>query len=109
MMCVEGSSPSFLSNFGIFDNILDGIVDQYGSWEIGSFVNRNKSGKSSVARKGNGVNEDWKGGEVFSIPDGPCDPPCWYYLRVGELLKSECLVGWWHLQEHDFSQNQKLP
>jgi hypothetical protein len=75
MMCVEGSSPGFSSNLGMFEGNLDDIVDHEGSWAIGSFINREKYGKSSVARKGNGANEDWEGGEVFVVPDGPCGPP----------------------------------
>jgi hypothetical protein len=88
MMCVEGSSPGFLSNLGMYDGILDGIVDHEGSWDIGSFVNHEKLGKSSIVRKGNGVNEDWEGGEVFVVPYGPCGPPIFVLLEglgvVGE-------------------------
>jgi hypothetical protein len=53
MIFVEGSCSVFPSNFGILDENLEGILDHKGSWEIGSFVNREKLGKSSVSRKGN--------------------------------------------------------
>jgi hypothetical protein len=75
MMCEEGSSPGFLSNFGISKGILDGISNHDGSWEIGSFFNRDKSDKSNVARKGNNANEYWEGVEVSTVSDGPCGPP----------------------------------
>jgi hypothetical protein len=55
MMCVEGSSPSFPSNFGMSDGSLEGITDHEGLWEIGSFFNHDRSGKSNIARKGNNV------------------------------------------------------
>jgi hypothetical protein len=58
MMSVEGSSPRFPSKLGMYDGILDGIVDHEGSWEIGSFANYEKYGKSIIARKGNDENED---------------------------------------------------
>jgi hypothetical protein len=60
---------------------LEGISNHDGSWEIGSFVNHEKSGKSNVARKGNGANEYWEGGEVFVVPDGPCGPPIFVLLE----------------------------
>jgi hypothetical protein len=58
MIYVEGYSPDFPSNFGIIDGSLDGIVNDDGSWEIGLFVNHDKSGKSSIARKDINANED---------------------------------------------------
>jgi hypothetical protein len=57
MMCVEGSSFGFPLNFEISDGNLEGIFDHDGSWEIGSFFNREKSNKSNVARKGNEENK----------------------------------------------------
>jgi hypothetical protein len=53
MMCVEGSSPDFPLNFRILDGSLEGIVNHEGSWEIGSFINCDKLGKSNILRKGN--------------------------------------------------------
>jgi hypothetical protein len=57
MMCVEGSSHGFPSNFIISEGILEGIAGHDRSWAIGSFINHDKSGKYNVARKGNGANE----------------------------------------------------
>jgi hypothetical protein len=86
MMCVEGSSPGLPSNFGMSDGSFDGIVGHEGSWEIGSFVNHDKYGKSSIARNGNGVNGDWEGGEVYVVPDGPCGPPMLVLLEGWEMV-----------------------
>jgi hypothetical protein len=74
MMCVEGSSPRFPSNFGIYDGKLIGIFYHDGSWDIGSFFNCDKYGKSKIVRKGNNANEYWEGCEVSVVPDGPCGP-----------------------------------
>jgi hypothetical protein len=57
MMCVEGSSHGFPLNFRILDGGLEGIFNHKGSWEIGSFNNHDKSGKSNVSRKDNDANE----------------------------------------------------
>jgi hypothetical protein len=75
MMCLEGSSPGFPSNFRIYDGNLEGIVSHDGSWKIGSFVNHDKSDKSNVVRKGKDANEYWEGGEVSIVHDGPYSPP----------------------------------
>jgi hypothetical protein len=48
-----GSSPGLPSNFGISEGNLAGIPGQKGECSIGSLVNRYKSGRSRVARKGN--------------------------------------------------------
>jgi hypothetical protein len=55
------------------------------------------------------ANEYWEGGEVYVVPDGPCSPPMLVLLEGWEFLKSEFLLGWWHLQEHGYSQNQRCP
>jgi hypothetical protein len=78
---VEGSSPGFLLNFRIYDGNLEGITDHGGLWEIGSFVNHDKFGKSKVARTRNDANEDWEGGEVSVVLDGPCCPPIFLPLE----------------------------
>jgi hypothetical protein len=97
MMCVEGSSLGFPSNFGISNGNLEGIIEHNGSWAIGSFVNHEKSSKYSVARKYNGANEYWEGCEVSVVPNGPCGPPIFLLLEGWETLKSEYLLGWWNL------------
>jgi hypothetical protein len=56
-MCIEGSSLGFPWNFGILNDNFEGIFRQDGSWEIGSFVNCDKSDKSNIVRKGNDTNE----------------------------------------------------
>jgi hypothetical protein len=55
MMCVEGYSPGFPSNLGKSNGSFVGITSHEGLWKIGSFVKREKSGKSNIARKGNGI------------------------------------------------------
>jgi hypothetical protein len=75
MMCVHGSSLFFPSNFRISEDSLDGIFTHEGSWDIGSFVNHEKSNKSNIVRKGNGANEYWEGDKAFVVLDGPSSPP----------------------------------
>jgi len=89
MMCVEGSSPNLLSNLRMSDGSFDLIVVHEGSWEIGSFINRDKSSKSSIARNNKNVNGDWKVGEVSIVPDGPYGPPALV------LLEGQEMVGKW--------------
>jgi hypothetical protein len=48
-----GSSLGLSSNLGISDGNLARITGQKGKCNMGSFVNRDKSGRSRVARKGN--------------------------------------------------------
>ena len=52
MTWLFGSSPDLLSNFGVSDSNLDGIMDQWGECRIGSFKILDKSGRSKVAKKG---------------------------------------------------------
>jgi hypothetical protein len=47
-----GSSPGFPSNFEISEGSLAGITSQTEELKIGSLVNRDKSRRSIVARKG---------------------------------------------------------
>lgn len=49
-----GSSPTLPSNFGISDGSLWGMDGHQGECMIGSSVNLERSGKSSVSRNGNG-------------------------------------------------------
>lgn len=52
---VARSSPCFLSDLGISAGILTGRTDQVGWCCMGLFVRLDKSGRSSVAKKGNYV------------------------------------------------------
>jgi hypothetical protein len=54
MVFLKGSN-GFLSNFGIYNNILEGMTIHEGLWEIGSFFKWNKSGKSIIVRKENNI------------------------------------------------------
>jgi hypothetical protein len=89
MMCVEGSSPKFPSNFGLSEGSFLGIFDHEGLWPIGSSFNHDRSRKYYVTRKGR-ENEYWEGDEVFVIPDEPCDEPCVtlhsYHQKVVEVF-----------------------
>jgi hypothetical protein len=42
-----------------------------------------------VARKVNGANEEWEGGEVYVVPYGPCGPP------IFVLLEGVGIIGEW--------------
>jgi len=86
MMCVEGSSPGLPSNFRMYDGSFEGIIGHEGSWAIRSFFKHDKLGNSSVARNGNDTNEDWEGGEVFVVPDGPCSPLMLVLLEGREMV-----------------------
>jgi hypothetical protein len=44
MMSVDGYSPKFSSNFGMSEGSFADITGHEGSWEIGSFINHDKSG-----------------------------------------------------------------
>jgi len=48
-----GSSVSLQSNFGMSEGNLVGITGQKGKCSMGSLVNRDKSGRYRVERKGN--------------------------------------------------------
>ena len=48
-----GYSLGLSSNLGMSENNLAGITGQKGKCKIRSFINRDKSGRSRVARKGN--------------------------------------------------------
>ena len=50
--CSSGSSPALPSNLGMFERSLVGTVGHTGSWDTGSFINIDKSGKFNFARKG---------------------------------------------------------
>jgi hypothetical protein len=93
MMCVEGSSPNFPSNFGMFDGNLDGIVDEKWSWEIESFVNRGKYCKSSIARNKNSAMKT--GREVKSLLSQVdlVVRLCCYFWKGEEFLERECPQG----------------
>jgi hypothetical protein len=73
-MCVEGSSPRFLSNFGMSEGSLSGIVDHEGLWEIRSFLNYDRSGKYNFARKGKiykiGHQNGWDGNRNVGYTNG---------------------------------------
>lgn len=54
MIWCRGSSPALPSNFGISKGSLWGMDGHQGEFMIGLLVNLERSGKSSVARNGNG-------------------------------------------------------